>query len=85
MIAIKTNRRRCDFIFRKEISANNQKGGSKMKKTVILTIMLLVVMLVANASAVTKVNLPKELSKASQECVSCHKDTSVNLPAVGYE
>jgi hydroxylamine dehydrogenase len=50
-----------------------------MKRTVILTIMLLVVMVAANASAVTKVNLPKELSKASQECVSCHKDTSVNI------
>ncbi|KPJ97611.1 MAG: hydroxylamine oxidoreductase, partial [Nitrospira bacterium SG8_35_4] len=37
------------------------------------------VLLSANAFSVTTVNMPKELSKASQECVSCHKETNVNI------
>ena len=50
-----------------------------MKKSVSFLIVLFMVLLAANAFSVTTVNMPKELSKASQECVSCHKETNVNI------
>ena len=32
-----------------------------------------------SAFATTKSNLPKELSEASQECIECHSETTVNI------
>jgi len=32
-----------------------------------------------SAFAITKVNMPKELSKESQGCIACHKETNVNI------
>jgi NTP pyrophosphatase (non-canonical NTP hydrolase) len=50
-----------------------------MKKLVGSIIIVCVIALGVSADAVTKINLPKELSSASQECVGCHKDLSVNI------
>ena len=44
-------------------------------------IMIAACLLLAGSSVygLTKVNMPKELSKASQECIGCHKDLTVNI------
>jgi nitrate/TMAO reductase-like tetraheme cytochrome c subunit len=50
-----------------------------MKKVIFLLVCFCLLAAAAGADAVTKMNIPKELSKASQECVGCHKETSVNI------
>ena len=47
----------------------------------IINLFVMACFLVAGGSAfaITKVNMPKELSKESQECVKCHKDMNVNI------
>lgn len=54
------------------------KGGKGMKKIIAL---LIVFVLAAASSALTetKINIPRELSKVSTECIGCHKDTTVNI------
>src|SRR5512139_2217640 len=49
-----------------------------MGKILQLTIACLIAVAVS-AFAETKINIPKELSKASQGCVSCHNQTTVNI------
>ena len=50
-----------------------------MKKVIFLLVCFCLLAAAAGADAVIKMNIPKELSKASQECVGCHKETSVNI------
>lgn len=50
-----------------------------MKKLLITAITVCLLMTGATAFAVTKVSVPKELSKESIECVGCHKETTVNI------
>jgi len=50
-----------------------------MKKLLFLFITACFLFAVTNALAVTKINLPKEISKTTQECIVCHKETSVNI------
>ena len=50
----------------------NKKEDS-MKKGLLLLVCFFLLAAAAGADAVTKMNIPKELSKASQECVGCHK------------
>jgi hydroxylamine dehydrogenase len=50
-----------------------------MKRLISLMIMACFLVLGASAFAITKVNLPKELSKESRECISCHKESTVNI------
>ncbi|MBI5666267.1 MAG: hydroxylamine oxidoreductase [Nitrospirae bacterium] len=50
-----------------------------MRKIIALAIIGCFLALGTSVFAVTKVNLPKELSKESKECVSCHKESTVNI------
>jgi len=50
-----------------------------MKKLLFLLITACFLFAVTSAFAVTKINIPQNLSKASQECVSCHKEMNVNI------
>ena len=50
-----------------------------MKKVIFLLVCFCLLAAAAGADAVIKMNIPKELSKTSQECVGCHKETSVNI------
>jgi hypothetical protein len=50
-----------------------------MKKIMSLLIIACFLVIGTSAYAVTKVEIPRNLSKASQECVDCHKETSVNI------
>jgi hydroxylamine dehydrogenase len=47
----------------------------------IINILIISCFLVSGGSAfaLTKVNMPKELSKESQDCIACHKDVNVNI------
>ncbi|MEW6601945.1 MAG: multiheme c-type cytochrome [Nitrospirota bacterium] len=50
-----------------------------MKKIISLAVIACFLVIGTIAYAVTKVNLPKELSKESRDCISCHKESSVNI------
>lgn len=50
-----------------------------MKKLILLLTIACFLVMGISAFAMTKVNLPKELSSASKECISCHKESSVNI------
>jgi len=50
-----------------------------MKKLIVLILAVGLIAVGGEAFGVTKVSIPKELSKASQECVDCHKESSVNI------
>jgi|Deesub1362A_J573_1020465.scaffolds.fasta_scaffold00456_15 hypothetical protein len=50
-----------------------------MKKLLYLLIITVLVMAGTEAVAVTKINIPQKLSKASQECIGCHADSTVNI------
>lgn len=50
-----------------------------MKKIISLAIIACFLILGTSAYAITKVNIPKELSKESRDCISCHKESSVNI------
>ncbi len=42
-------------------------------------IMFFLLVMTAVAFAETKINIPKEVSKASQECIKCHSEMNVNI------
>jgi hypothetical protein len=50
-----------------------------MKKIISLAITACILALGTSVFAITKVNLPKDLSKESRDCISCHKESSVNI------
>jgi hypothetical protein len=50
-----------------------------MRKVLFLAIIACFLLTVTSAFAVTKINIPRNLSKTSQECVECHKETTVNI------
>lgn len=50
-----------------------------MKKLLFLFMTACFLFAVTGAFAVTKSNLPKEISQTTQECIGCHKETSVNI------
>ncbi len=50
-----------------------------MKKIISLAIIACFLVLGTSAYAITKINIPKEISKESKECISCHKESSVNI------
>ena len=50
-----------------------------MKRIISLAIIGCFLILGTSSYAITKVNLPKELSKESRDCISCHKESSVNI------
>ena len=50
-----------------------------MKRILCLAITACFLVAGTSAFAITKINIPKELSKASKECIDCHRDTTVNI------
>ncbi len=50
-----------------------------MKKMITLAIAACILALGTSAYAITKINIPKDVSKTSQECIECHKATTVNI------
>ncbi|UCH79684.1 MAG: hypothetical protein JSW20_07960, partial [Nitrospiraceae bacterium] len=50
-----------------------------MKKILYLIFIACILATFSHALAETTINIPKDLSTASQECVGCHKETSVNI------
>ncbi len=50
-----------------------------MKKLLFLLITACFLFAVTSAFAATKMKLPKEISETTQECIGCHKETSVNI------
>lgn len=50
-----------------------------MKKILCLTFMFCFFIAVSSVFAVTKINIPKDLSNASKECIGCHKEMNVNI------
>ena len=50
-----------------------------MKKILCLTFIFCFFIAVSSVFAVTKINIPKDLSNASKECIECHKEINVNI------
>jgi len=50
-----------------------------MKKILFIVMIAGFVITGARASALTKINIPRDLSKISKECISCHAETTVNI------
>jgi hypothetical protein len=50
-----------------------------VKKVLLLAVAACFLLAGTSAFAVTKINIPKELSKTSKECVECHKEMNVNI------
>jgi hydroxylamine dehydrogenase len=50
-----------------------------MKKIISLAIIACFLALGTSVHAITKINIPKEISKESRECISCHKESTVNI------
>ncbi len=56
-----------------------EKGGCIMKKLFYVLVISCFIFMGTEAFAITKINIPPELSKASKDCVNCHKEMSVNI------
>lgn len=51
----------------------------KMKKALYVAIAVCFIFAATGAFATTKINIPKELSKESKECIGCHSQGNINI------